>query len=78
MRLVNIHDAKTHLSSLLNQVEKQGVTVRICRSGKPIAEIVPLDKKVDPLKQHKSIKNIKIKMNIMDPLEEEDWPEDLR
>jgi prevent-host-death family protein len=41
---VNIHDAKTHFSRLLEQVEK-GESVVIARSGKPVAKLVPLDSK---------------------------------
>ena len=40
MRTVNIHAAKTHLSSLLDDV-LSGEEVVIARSGKPIAKIVP-------------------------------------
>lgn len=36
---VNIHDAKTQLSRLLELVE-QGETVTIARHGKPVAELV--------------------------------------
>lgn len=38
---VNIHDAKTHLSRLIEQVEK-GEEVVIARSGRPVARLVPL------------------------------------
>ena len=37
---INIHQAKTQLSRLLELVE-QGETVVIARHGKPVAEIVP-------------------------------------
>jgi prevent-host-death family protein len=37
---VNVHQAKTHLSQLLQQVE-QGSEVVIARSGVPIARLVP-------------------------------------
>ena len=37
---VNIHEAKTHLSRLLEQVQ-QGQEVVIARAGKPIARLVP-------------------------------------
>ncbi len=33
---VNIHDAKTHLSALLQKVE-HGQTIVIARNGKPVA-----------------------------------------
>lgn len=38
MTLVNIHEAKTHLSKLLEQVER-GEEVIIGRAGKPIAKL---------------------------------------
>ena len=38
---MNIHEAKTHLSRLLEQV-MQGEEVIIAKSGKPVARIVPL------------------------------------
>lgn len=41
METVNIHEAKTHLSRLLERVA-QGDSVVIARAGKPIAKIVPL------------------------------------
>jgi len=40
MRLVNVHQAKTTLSRLLEEVEN-GNEVIIGRSGKPVARLVP-------------------------------------
>lgn len=40
MRSVQAAEAKTHLSSLLDEVER-GATVVITRHGKPIARLVP-------------------------------------
>ena len=40
MDIVNIHEAKTHLSRLLERVER-GETVTIARAGRPIADLVP-------------------------------------
>lgn len=37
---VNVHEAKTHLSKLLQRVE-QGGEVVIARAGRPIARLVP-------------------------------------
>lgn len=37
---VNVHEAKTNLSRLLEAVE-DGEVVVICRHGKPVAELVP-------------------------------------
>lgn len=40
METVNIHEAKTHLSRLLERVTN-GTAVVIARAGKPIAKVVP-------------------------------------
>ena len=40
---VNIHEAKTHLSRLLNRVIS-GEEVIISKSGKPLAKLVPFEK----------------------------------
>lgn len=42
MTTVNMHEAKTHLSRLVERVA-QGETVVIARAGKPVAKLVPLD-----------------------------------
>lgn len=41
MATVNVHEAKTHLSRLLAQVEA-GAEIVIARNGKPIARLVRL------------------------------------
>jgi prevent-host-death family protein len=38
---VNIHDAKTHFSRLVERAER-GEEIVIARNGKPVARIVPL------------------------------------
>lgn len=43
MTRVTIHQAKTHLSRLLEEVEKGGEVV-ISRRDKPIARLVPIEK----------------------------------
>ena len=40
MTLVNVHEAKTHLSRLLLRVAA-GETIVIARSGRPVARLVP-------------------------------------
>ena len=42
MRTVNIHAAKTHLSSLLEEVQK-GEEIIIAKAGKPVARLVPFE-----------------------------------
>lgn len=41
MRQVNVHEAKTHLSRLLDDVAR-GEEVVIARAGKPLARLVPI------------------------------------
>jgi prevent-host-death family protein len=42
MAEVNVHEAKTHLSRLLQRVAG-GEEIVIARAGKPIARLVPVD-----------------------------------
>jgi len=42
MKTVNIHDAKTHLSRLLEEVQR-GKPFIIAKSGKPIARVTSID-----------------------------------
>jgi prevent-host-death family protein len=42
MNSVNVHQAKTHLSRLLERVAN-GETVVIAKAGKPLAKLAPLD-----------------------------------
>lgn len=42
MQTVNIHEAKMHLSRLIEQVE-QGEPLVISKAGKPLVKIVPLN-----------------------------------
>jgi len=44
---VNVHEAKTHLSKLLNRVAA-GEEIVIARYGRPAARIVPIQKAVGP------------------------------
>ena len=45
---INVHEAKTQLSKLLELVE-QGETVTIARHGKPVADLVRAKRKGFPL-----------------------------
>jgi antitoxin (DNA-binding transcriptional repressor) of toxin-antitoxin stability system len=45
MEVVNVHDAKSRLSALINKVLK-GEKVIIARNNQPIVELVVLEKKV--------------------------------
>ncbi len=45
MEQINVHEAKTHLSRLLERVAK-GETVVIARGGKPVAKLSPWESAV--------------------------------
>ncbi len=45
---VGIFEAKTHLSQLVDRVESTGVTYRITRRGKPVAELSAIKPETRP------------------------------
>lgn len=61
MHTVNIHEAKTHLSRLLEQVAS-GDEIIIAKAGKAIARLVPLD--AAPKKRQLGL--LKGKLNVPD------------
>ena len=70
MSVVNVHQAKTHLSRLLAQVE-DGEEVVIARNGKPVARLAPIRKRGKP--RFGSWKGrISIDDRFFDPLPEEE------
>ncbi|HEX4096141.1 MAG TPA: type II toxin-antitoxin system prevent-host-death family antitoxin [Caulobacteraceae bacterium] len=50
MRTVNIHDAKTHLSRLIDQASK-GEPFIIAKAGKPMVKVVAVDAPDAPKKR---------------------------
>ncbi len=50
MRKVNIHEAKTHLSRLVEQAAA-GESFIIAKAGKPMVKVVPLEEKEKDAKQ---------------------------
>jgi len=67
MQLVNIHDAKTNLSKLIEKVVV-GEDVTLAKAGKPVAKIVAYKEKVKPRK----LGLLKGKIWISDDFNEED------
>jgi len=58
MTRINVHEAKTHLSKVLDRVEK-GETVILCRRNLPIAEIRPVAKEPEkPYRQFGTLKGM--------------------
>lgn len=44
---MNVHDAKTHLSRLLERVEA-GEEITLARAGRPVAKLVPYVRRTAP------------------------------
>jgi prevent-host-death family protein len=65
--VVNIHEAKTHLSRLLEQVAA-GKQIIIAKAGKPIARIAPLEPPVKPKKFGTLKGKLDVPDNFNDPL----------
>jgi antitoxin (DNA-binding transcriptional repressor) of toxin-antitoxin stability system len=72
MKALNVHETKTKLSSILAQVEMQGEKFTICRNGKPIADLVPHQKK-NRLEPHPLLSQVKVKCDLTAPLTQESW-----
>jgi len=77
---INIYEAKTHLSELINQVQETGVPYTICRNNKPVVDLVVHQEAVkkslpDPLPEYNG-KSV----YLCDPLgsTEDLWPEEYR
>jgi prevent-host-death family protein len=70
---VNIHQAKTNLSSLLARLEADHETIVICRHGEPVADLVP-HQRVNRLKTHPVLGKIKIGYDPVECLSHDEWP----
>jgi len=69
MKTVNIHEAKTHFSKLIDSV-MHGNEIVIAMAGKPVAKLGPIDKKVE--RRFGVLKGkIKIALDFDAPLSEE-------
>ena len=70
MSKINIHNAKTNLSRLIEKAAK-GDEVIISRAGEPVAKLVPI-KPVTPRRRKGLLKNkIRIRPSFYKPLPEE-------
>ena len=74
MRKINIHEAKTRLSAILEEEKKKGETFVICRNGKPVAELGPRKRK-SRLTYHPVYSKIRIDYDPVEDLSDEEWGE---
>jgi len=75
MKVVTVHEAKTHLSALLAEVERSGEKVVICRHQTPVADLVPHGRP-QRLEPHPVMRDIGIAYDPTEPLAEDEWPAD--
>jgi prevent-host-death family protein len=75
MEPVSVHEAKTHLSRLLQRVEA-GEEVVIARGGDPVARIVPIAPK-RPRKPGRLKGSVRLGEDFDAPLPEELWTSEL-
>ena len=72
MKVVNVHETKTKLSSMLAEIEQHDERFVICRNGKPVADLVPHVKNVrvrpDPF-----LSQVKVNCNLTEPMTETEW-----
>ncbi len=68
-RPVNIHEAKTHLSRLVEAVEA-GEEITLARAGRPVARLVPYRGRQEPRRPGIWRGNVRIAPNFDDPLPE--------
>lgn len=70
-KAVNIHEAKTHLSRLIERVEA-GEEITLARAGRPVAKLVPFKRLLEPRPLGLWKGKVVIKPDFDDPLPEFD------
>lgn len=65
--IINIHEAKTHLSRIVEEVAL-GKTVVIGKAGKPMAKLIPITPEVKPKKFGTLKGKVTVKDGFNDPL----------
>jgi len=70
MIFVNVHDAKTHFSKLINQT-LEGEEVIISRGNNPLIKLVPYHKELTPRKGGQLKGMLSVADNFDDPLPED-------
>lgn len=69
---MNIHEAKTHFSKILEEVER-GEEVVIARAGTPVAKVVPIEPEPPRRKLGQLKGQISISDDFDDPLPWDEW-----
>ena len=77
MRMLNVHEAKTHLSAVLADVVDKGEAFVICRNGTPVADLTPHRAK-RCMTPHPTMKKIRLKYDPTEELSPDEWPMEAR
>lgn len=72
MTVINVHEAKTHLSRLLSRAAA-GEEIVIARAGKPVARLVPLPEARQPRRPGLWKGKLTVPDAFFDPLPEEEF-----
>ena len=78
MKNFSTYEAKAHLSRLIAEVERTGKPITICRSNRPVVDIVPHRCVRDPLEQAPHLQGARFHGDPCEPVSLEDWPETAR
>lgn len=70
MRPINVHDAKTNFSKLLDRVA-QGEEITLAKAGKPVAKLVPIPPPVSARAPGSARGQVKVGAGFDDPLPED-------
>ena len=75
MLVVSTREAKERLSELLQMVEERGERIRVCRNGRPVAEIGPITVPArDRLLPNPRLSGLVFHEDPVAPLADDDWP----
>ncbi len=74
MKMINMHDAKTNLSRVVEEISRTGETYLICRDGEPVAEMRPYSPSRDPFQTDPDL-SVEFKEDPSLPIEPSEWPE---
>jgi antitoxin (DNA-binding transcriptional repressor) of toxin-antitoxin stability system len=76
MKSINMHEAKTNLSRVVEELLRTGEVYVICRNGEPVAELRAFAPRRDPLVADPSLAVV-FHEDPVRPLDPDDWPEAL-
>ncbi len=76
--VTSVYETKAHLSRILAEVVNKGSVFVICKHGVPVADIVPHGAANNPFEVHESLAGAEYLVDPTAPLDEDDWPEELR